>query len=217
MEPANRHPFEPDKGFDGGDLDCGGGLLLLIRRHIDPMERGQLLEIRSTESSVEDDLPSWCRLTGNELVSWTKEGNRRSFLVCKGALRSGTRNEAIPCVRAFPPVAPVAIPARLPSPASAADIPPLSVMGVGSWPRPLWMLRAIHAHLEGRLSEDEFQATADDAVRLSVEAQIRAGADVVTDGEQRRDGYASFVGGRLDNCQLIPLTDLLPLVEDPEK
>jgi 5-methyltetrahydropteroyltriglutamate--homocysteine methyltransferase len=40
---------------------------------------------------------------------------------------------------------------------------------------------------------------------------------VVTDGEQRRDNYASFVGGRLDNCQLIPLTDLLPLVDEPEK
>jgi len=38
----------------------------------------------------------------------------------------------------------------------------------------------------------------------------------VSDGEQRRDSYASFVGGRLDNCQLIPLTDLLPLVDDPE-
>ena len=40
--------------------------------------------------------------------------------------------------------------------------------------------------------------------------------DVITDGEQRRDGYASFVGGRLDNCQLIPLTDLLPYVTDPD-
>ena len=40
---------------------------------------------------------------------------------------------------------------------------------------------------------------------------------MVTDGEQRRDNYASFVGGLLDNCQLIPLTDLLPLVDDPEK
>src|SRR5262249_25964389 len=27
----------------------------------------------------------------------------------------------------------------------------------------------------------------------------------------------SFVGGILDNCQLIPITDLLPYVEDPEK
>ncbi len=45
--------------------------------------------------------------------------------------------------------------------------------------------------------------------------QLRAGVDLVTDGEQRRDSYASFVGGRLDNCQLIPITDLLPYVDDP--
>ena len=62
-----------------------------------------------------------------------------------------------------------------------------------------------------------FQATANDAVQLSVNAQLRAGVDVISDGEQRRDSYASFVGGILDNCQLIPLTDLLPLVDDPEE
>src|SRR5207302_630358 len=61
----------------------------------------------------------------------------------------------------------------------------------------------------------EFQRTADDAVRLCVAAQKRAGVDVVTDGEQRRDSYASFVGALLDNCQLIPVTDLLPYVDDP--
>jgi 5-methyltetrahydropteroyltriglutamate--homocysteine methyltransferase len=66
------------------------------------------------------------------------------------------------------------------------------------------------------MPEDEFQRTADDAVRLAVAAQERAGADVVTDGEQRRDNYASFVAARLDNCQLIPVTDLLPYVTDPE-
>ena len=66
-------------------------------------------------------------------------------------------------------------------------------------------------------ADDEFQATAEDATRLAVDAQLRAGVDILTDGEQRRDNYASFVGGRLDNCQLIPLTDLLPLVDDPEK
>jgi 5-methyltetrahydropteroyltriglutamate--homocysteine methyltransferase len=90
-------------------------------------------------------------------------------------------------------------------------------MGIGSWPRPRWMLAAIHDHLERRLSDEAFEATAEDATRLAVAAQLRAGVDVVTDGEQRRDNYASFVGSRLDNCQLIPLTDLLPLVDDPEK
>src|SRR5947209_18951300 len=79
------------------------------------------------------------------------------------------------------------------------------------------MLQAIHDHLEGRLGEAAFEATGDDAARLAVDAQVRAGVDVVSDGEQRRDNYASFVGGLLENCQLIPLTDLLPLVDDPEK
>jgi len=79
------------------------------------------------------------------------------------------------------------------------------------------MLQAIHAHISGQLADDAFQETADDAVRLCVQAQQRAGVDVITDGEQRRDSYASFVGGLLDNCQLIPITDLLPYVDDPEK
>src|ERR1700687_3707748 len=79
------------------------------------------------------------------------------------------------------------------------------------------MLTAIHDRVEGRLPEDEFTATAEDATRLAVAAQLRAGVDVVSDGEQRRDNYASFVGARLASCQLTPLTDLLPLVDDPAK
>src|SRR5229473_6514493 len=85
MEPVDRHQLEADASFDGGDLDCGNGLLLLIRQHIDPLGRGELLEFRSTEISVEEDFPAWCRMTGNELVSWTKRGREWSFLVCKGA------------------------------------------------------------------------------------------------------------------------------------
>src|SRR3954469_14068961 len=86
MEPVTSHPYSADVSFDGGDLDCGNGLLLLIRKHIDPLDRGGLLEIVSTETSVKEDLPAWCRMTGNELVSLVEEGRRRSFLVCKGKL-----------------------------------------------------------------------------------------------------------------------------------
>lgn len=216
MQPVERHELTAEASFDGGDLDCGNGLLLLIRQHMDPLERGQLLEFRSTEISVEEDFPAWCRMTGNELVSWTKQGKLRSFLVCKGALAE-RRVRARSARPAFAPrgTVEVTIPATLPPPAPAPAIAPLAVMGIGSWPRPRWMLQAIHEHVEGRLSDDEFEATARDAVRLAVDAQVRAGADVVSDGEQRRDNYASFVGGLLDNCQLIPLTDLLPLVDDP--
>jgi 5-methyltetrahydropteroyltriglutamate--homocysteine methyltransferase len=219
MEPVERHLVEADASFDGGDLDCGNGLLLMIREHMDPLERGQLLEFRSTEISVEEDFPAWCRMTGNELVSWTKRGRERSFLVCKGALaeRRQRLSTPRPTALAASRVVEVSIPATLPPPARAPSILPLAVMGIGSWPRPRWMLQAIHEHVEGRLGDAEFESTAQDAVRLAVDAQLRAGVDVVTDGEQRRDNYASFVGGLLDNCQLIPLTDLLPLVDDPEE
>jgi 5-methyltetrahydropteroyltriglutamate--homocysteine methyltransferase len=67
------------------------------------------------------------------------------------------------------------------------------------------------------LPEADFHAAADDAVRLAAAGQIRAGADVLTDGEQRRDNYASFVGRLLDNCQLVPIADLAAYVDDPEK
>lgn len=223
MEPVAKHPHQPDTSFDGGDLDCGGGLLLLIRRHIDPLEPGGLLEILSTDSTVEVELPAWCRLTKNELISWTKEGRQRSYLVSKGPFAVRATPKATQSVGA-PPVGlgkhvrvAVTIPGKLPSPAPAPSIQPLSVMGIGSWPRPRWMLQAIHDRMEGRLDDLDFQATADDAVRLCIDAQLRAGADVLTDGEQRRDSYASFVGGLLDNCQLIPLSDLTAMVDDPDE
>ncbi|MCA9186409.1 MAG: sulfurtransferase TusA family protein, partial [Planctomycetales bacterium] len=216
--------------FDGGNLDCGNGLLLLIRKHIDPLNTGELLEVLSSEPSVREDLPAWCRLTGNELVAERNFADRTSFVVCKGkhiaasatssdaklasaALHDGRRS--MPLQQS---VEPVFIPDSLPTPAT--DVPPirpLSVMGIGSWPRPAWLLRSLHDFLQGRMSEEEFHQAADDSVRLIVAAQQRAGVDVVTDGEQRRDDYASFVGGRLDNCQLIPVTDLLPYVDHPEE
>ena len=79
---TDHHPERPAVSFDGGDLDCGNGLLLLIRKHIDPLEPGQLLEIKSADTSVEEDLPAWCRLTGKKLLkvvvlrwlSWTLPG-----------------------------------------------------------------------------------------------------------------------------------------------
>jgi 5-methyltetrahydropteroyltriglutamate--homocysteine methyltransferase len=207
------HPSPPHAGFDGGDLDCGNGLLLLIRKHIDPLDPGHLLEVRSTDSTVEVELPAWCRLTGNELVSAVKDGVVRSYLIRKRGsevrnAERGMRSEKTPDSAEV---------SSLRVPRSEFRIPRFAVMGVGSWPRPGWLLRALHERLSGRLSEDEFQQYADDAVRLAVAAQERAGVDVVTDGEQRRDNYASFVGGRLDNCQLIPITDLLPYVTDPDE
>ncbi len=214
MLPVEKHALAADTAFDGGDLDCGNGLLLLIRRHIDPLPRGGLLEIRSTEISVDEDLPAWCRMTGNQLISWTKEGKQRSFLVCKGALAE-RQAAAAPAVAAAPASPAEAAPRPRREPVAPRPLPRLAVTGMGSWPRPRWLVQALHEHVQGRLPEAAFHEAADDAVRLVAAAQQRAGATLFTDGEQRRDSYSSFVATRLENCQLVPLTDLLPLVEDP--
>ncbi|MDP1559802.1 MAG: vitamin-B12 independent methionine synthase [Pirellulaceae bacterium] len=221
--------IRPTASFDGGDLDCGNGLLLLIRKHIDPLHPGDFLEIRSRERSVSEDLPAWCRMTGNDLVHVQQLGIEARYLVSKGrwqpAAPAPNEGESrlgshLPDTNADEPSSPrivaVQIPPSLPQPRPCLPVPELAVMGIGSWPRPPWLMRALAEHLQGRMPDPEFQATADDAVRLVLEYQRRAGVDVLTDGEQRRDSYGSFVGALLDNCQLIPLTDLLPYVTDPE-
>jgi TusA-related sulfurtransferase/uncharacterized OsmC-like protein len=59
----------PDAVCDGGDLDCGSGLLLIIREAMAPLPPGGLLEVRSREISVKEDLPAWCRLVGHTPVA----------------------------------------------------------------------------------------------------------------------------------------------------
>ena len=115
-----KHPHLPDTSFDGGDMDCGNGLLLMIRRNIDPLPRGGLLEILSTETSVREDLPAWCRMTGNALVSFLEEGKRMSFLVCKGTLEERA-SAAFSSTSAAPVqvIREVSIPKELPAPAPA--------------------------------------------------------------------------------------------------
>jgi TusA-related sulfurtransferase/uncharacterized OsmC-like protein len=61
-------PFA-DAVCDGGDLDCGSGLLLIIRNAMQPLLAGRVLEVRSRETSVKEDLPAWCRLVGHTLLA----------------------------------------------------------------------------------------------------------------------------------------------------
>jgi TusA-related sulfurtransferase len=74
----------PDVVVDGGDLDCGTGLLLIIRRAMNQLQQGQVLEIDSTEISVREDLPAWCRMTQNEYLTALDGGDRIKYLVRKG-------------------------------------------------------------------------------------------------------------------------------------
>src|SRR5688500_13592966 len=74
-----------DAVCEGGDLDCGSGLLLIIREAFEPVPPGGVLEIRSSEISVKEDLPAWCRMVGHSLVSAVpSEGRSVSYYVRKG-------------------------------------------------------------------------------------------------------------------------------------
>ena len=94
------------------------------------------------------------------------------------------------------------------------SLPLLPVTTVGSWPRPPELLRARREVEAGRLDARELERMTDDAVLAVLAAQERAGVDLVTDGEQRRDNFYSFVATKLDGVRMMTLAEMLDLVED---
>src|SRR5438093_1442212 len=81
-------------------------------------------------------------------------------------------------------------------------------------PRPDTLLRALRAKRRGDLAEAEFDRIADEAVLAALRLQEEAGVDIVTDGEQRRDNFYSFVSEKLDGVRLMSLAQMLDHVED---
>jgi hypothetical protein len=82
---ADLDSITPDRVFDGGDLDCGSGLSLMIREHMLAVPLGGLLEMRSREPTVGDDLPPWCRLSGHEYLGFLPGENCVRYFVRRGA------------------------------------------------------------------------------------------------------------------------------------
>lgn len=71
----------PERVFEGGDLDCGSGLILLIRENMAQIPVGAILEMRSREPTVADDLPPWCRMVGHQYLGRLEgEGHSRYFV-----------------------------------------------------------------------------------------------------------------------------------------
>jgi 5-methyltetrahydropteroyltriglutamate--homocysteine methyltransferase len=89
------------------------------------------------------------------------------------------------------------------------------VTTVGSWSRSPELLDALRKRQAGQLSEDDFQERADQAVLECLRLQDEAGVDIVTDGEQRRDNFYSFVVDKLDGARLMSMRDLLDYMPDP--
>ena len=88
------------------------------------------------------------------------------------------------------------------------DLPLFPVSTVGSWPRPRWLREAT------RRGAPDLAELQDRATLEAIAQQERAGVDVVSDGEQRRDNFYSFVAERLGGMRLLSLADLLDYVED---
>jgi TusA-related sulfurtransferase len=63
--PAPPEGIAADRVFDGGDMDCGSGLILLIRQQMMQTPESGVLELRSSEPTVTGELPPWCAMTGH--------------------------------------------------------------------------------------------------------------------------------------------------------
>lgn len=77
--------YNPNAVCDGGDLDCGSGLLLIIKKAMDPIAAGEVLEVRSRERTVAEDLPAWCRMVGHEFLGSQPGDNTMRYFIKRGS------------------------------------------------------------------------------------------------------------------------------------
>lgn len=95
-----------------------------------------------------------------------------------------------------------------------SQLPLFPVTVVGSFPRPKPLLDALRKRPAGRIRAEEFDKIANDAVLQALAVQKVAGVDIVSDGEQRRDNFYSFIAGKVDGVRLMSLAEMLGYVED---
>ena len=93
-------------------------------------------------------------------------------------------------------------------------LPLFPVTVVGSLPRSDDMLKALRKKQKGVISKEEFDAIADKAVLEALRLQDGAGVEIVSDGEQRRDSFFSFIAEHIEGARLMSLAEMLDFVED---
>ncbi len=68
---------------DGGDKGCGGGLLGLMVQALKTLRPGEIMEVRSTDLGVREDLPAWSRMTDHALLAAQQGDLRNRYFVRK--------------------------------------------------------------------------------------------------------------------------------------
>lgn len=82
-------------------------------------------------------------------------------------------------------------------------LPPLATTHVGSMPRPRWMGETERNRISFRLAGDELREAQDDATVVTLREQEALGIDVITDGEQRREGFIFHMCRTWDGIDLV--------------
>lgn len=94
LPPEELSAIVADRIFDGGDLDCGSGLALLIRENMLAVPPGGVLEMVSREPTVADDLPPWCRLSGHDYLGGLPGEAGARYFVRRGVKAGADADEA---------------------------------------------------------------------------------------------------------------------------
>jgi 5-methyltetrahydropteroyltriglutamate--homocysteine methyltransferase len=81
---------------------------------------------------------------------------------------------------------------------------------VGSFPRPRELVDATKLHEEGKLPQTDLDILMDRATEATIRGEEAAGLDVITDGEQRRSSFVSFVGDKIPGFKVMHITKLNP-------
>jgi tRNA 2-thiouridine synthesizing protein A len=69
------------------ELDCVGLYcpipIARTKQEIDKLETGQVLRVEADDPAAEEDIKSWARRTGHEIVKLSKEGTIVTFFIRK--------------------------------------------------------------------------------------------------------------------------------------
>lgn len=65
--PAGALPGPGDATWDAGELGCGE-LILELRLRMRRLGSGQVLRLTARDPGAPNDIPAWCRITGNRLL-----------------------------------------------------------------------------------------------------------------------------------------------------
>jgi 5-methyltetrahydropteroyltriglutamate--homocysteine methyltransferase len=85
------------------------------------------------------------------------------------------------------------------------QLPPLATTGIGSLPRPAWLAQSQHTRVAFTTRPEHHAEACDDATLLALRLQEQVGLDLVTDGEQRREGFIFHIAGQWDGIDTVEL------------